>query len=310
MKEPAEERSLERRNERPDERVGVEKDWSKAMRSVITSGRASKQRCRWARRAFTLIELLVVIAIIALLTGILLPSLAGARRAAWAVICQSNMRQLGIAIQMYMDDQKDPQWLNLQGGPTPAMFYHVGVVGGLQPYLGGESDPQFDLSIASNRALKFAHERDNPVQQQEAFNCPAARGLSSVRDNSNIAYLQGGLRVYTLPLPGANQPVGRYTEYMFQDSPSAPAGSPLNYGASNRKYRLIKHPDTLVWLNDALDEFPRHAGKANDGRTNVGVNHFLFGDGGLRTLSFREYNLPESRDRYGAPGPFYNWGHF
>lgn len=54
--------------------------------------------------AFTLIELLVVIAIVALLMSILIPSLRKARDQARNVVCVANMKQLGVALRMYLDD--------------------------------------------------------------------------------------------------------------------------------------------------------------------------------------------------------------
>jgi prepilin-type N-terminal cleavage/methylation domain-containing protein/prepilin-type processing-associated H-X9-DG protein len=68
------------------------------------SPKPSNGKCR--SRAFTLIELLVVIAIIAVLAALLLPALSAAKLRAWTVACASNLHQLDLAGNIYIDDHQ------------------------------------------------------------------------------------------------------------------------------------------------------------------------------------------------------------
>jgi type II secretory pathway pseudopilin PulG len=130
-------------------------------------GKSASQFCKpvFARRVsgFTLIELLVVIATIALLVGILIPALGRAREAAKRLACTGNLRQIHIAVDLYLsanDDEYPCAGDPVSTSPMYWLWMGRGWRRFVEPYLGGPID-------ANNPSVLLCPEdRSNPQKYE------------------------------------------------------------------------------------------------------------------------------------------------
>jgi prepilin-type N-terminal cleavage/methylation domain-containing protein len=155
--------------------------------------------------AFTLIELLVVIAIIAILAALLLPALVRAKQRGQRAVCASNLKELGVAWIMYLNDQGD-RFMDRRDLKSS-------LPGGYRPWTSWPpSDPR-----GAWAAIVLQVYGANPTTSYSLWSCPAAVA-------SQVGNVVQSLQLTTTNTTDTNDvPASRYWLWRF-DRPDDPVG--------------------------------------------------------------------------------------